>query len=147
MSYLYAIYTYIDFFCSFVPHKPWLLLPVYVKILCDNTQDRLLIFCACCVSHALFSVKIFWFNWMKSYPQILCFWQSCLLISEHCVYIRLLVVVLFGRWVVSNSLTPWTAVHQAPLSSTVSQSLLRFMSVELVMLSNHLILCFSLLLP
>ena len=37
--------------------------------------------------------------------------------------------------------TPWTAAHQAPLSSTISQSLLNFMSTELVMPSNHFILC------
>ena len=37
--------------------------------------------------------------------------------------------------------TPWTAAHQAPLSFTISQRLFRFMSIELVMLSNHLILC------
>ena len=37
--------------------------------------------------------------------------------------------------------TPWTAVRQAPLSSTISQNLLKFMSTESVMLSNHLILC------
>ena len=42
--------------------------------------------------------------------------------------------------------TPWTIAHQAPLSSTVSWSLLKFMSVELVMLSYHLILCSLLLL-
>ena len=36
--------------------------------------------------------------------------------------------------------TPWTAAHQAPLSITNSQSLLKLMSIELVMLSNHLIL-------
>ena len=42
--------------------------------------------------------------------------------------------------------TPWTIAHQAPLSSSISQSLLKFRSVELVMLSNHLILCHSLLL-
>ena len=34
--------------------------------------------------------------------------------------------------------TPWTAASQAPLSSTVSQSLLKFTFIELVMLSNHL---------
>ena len=33
--------------------------------------------------------------------------------------------------------TPWTATRQAPLSSTVSRSLLKFMCIELVMLSNH----------
>ena len=36
---------------------------------------------------------------------------------------------------------PWTVACQASVSSTVSLSLLRFMSIELVMLSNHLILC------
>ena len=43
--------------------------------------------------------------------------------------------------------TPWTAACQASLSITVSQSLLRFMSIEWMMLSNHLILCQPLLLP
>ena len=42
--------------------------------------------------------------------------------------------------------TPWTAAHQVPLSSTTSQSLLKFMSIELVMLFNHLVLCCLLLL-
>ena len=43
--------------------------------------------------------------------------------------------------------TPWTIACQASLSITNSQSLLKLMSIELVMLSNHLILCHSLLLP
>ena len=42
--------------------------------------------------------------------------------------------------------TPWTAVHQASLSITNSQSLLKLTSIELVMPSNHLILCHPLLL-
>ena len=42
--------------------------------------------------------------------------------------------------------TPWTAAHQAPLSSTISWSLLKFTSIESVVLHNHLILCFPLLL-
>ena len=42
--------------------------------------------------------------------------------------------------------TPWTAVHQASLSITNSQSLLRLMFIESVMPSNHLILCRPLLL-
>ena len=42
--------------------------------------------------------------------------------------------------------TPWTATHQAFLTFTSTLSLLRFMSIELVMPSNHLILCHSLLL-
>ena len=40
---------------------------------------------------------------------------------------------------------PWTAVRQAFLSFTISRSLLKFMSIELVMPSNHLILCHPLL--
>ena len=42
--------------------------------------------------------------------------------------------------------TPWTAARRASLSFTVSQSFLRFMSIESMMPSNHLILCCSLLL-
>ena len=42
--------------------------------------------------------------------------------------------------------TPWTAAHQASLSISNSQSLLKLMSIESVMPSNHLILCCPLLL-
>ena len=42
--------------------------------------------------------------------------------------------------------TPWTAARQASLSITNSWSLLKLMSIELVMPSNHLILCHPLLL-
>ena len=42
--------------------------------------------------------------------------------------------------------TPWTAAHQASLSNTNSQKLLKLMSIELVMPPNHLILCRRLLL-
>ena len=43
--------------------------------------------------------------------------------------------------------TTWTAAHQASLSITNHQSLLKLMSLESVMPSNHLILCCPLLLP
>ena len=43
--------------------------------------------------------------------------------------------------------TPWTAARQASLSITNSQSLLKLMSIESVMPSNHLILCHPPLLP
>ena len=43
--------------------------------------------------------------------------------------------------------TPWTAAYQASLSITNSKSLLKLMSIESVMPSNHLILCYPLLLP
>ena len=54
--------------------------------------------------------------------------------------------VQFSHSVVSDSATPWTAAHQASLSITNSRSLLKPMSIESVMLSNHLILCHPLLL-
>ena len=44
------------------------------------------------------------------------------------------------------SVTPWTAAYQASLSFTVSWSLLELLFIELVMPSNHLILCCPLLL-
>ena len=43
--------------------------------------------------------------------------------------------------------TPWTAARQASLSFSVSQNLLKLMSIESVMPSNHLVLCRPLLLP
>ena len=56
-------------------------------------------------------------------------------------------IVQFSRSVMSDSVTPWTEAHQASLSITNSQSLLKLMSIALVMPSNHLILCCPLLLP
>ena len=44
-------------------------------------------------------------------------------------------------------MTPWTAAHQASLSITNSQSLLKLRSIESVMPSNHLVPCHPLLLP
>ena len=41
----------------------------------------------------------------------------------------------------SDPADPWTVAHQAPLSFTISQSLLKFMSIELVMLHSPVTLC------
>ena len=54
------------------------------------------------------------------------------------------VVQLFSR--VQFFVTPWTATCQDSLSFTISQSLLKLMSIESVITSNHLILCRTLLL-
>ena len=54
--------------------------------------------------------------------------------------------MLFSCSVMSDSVTPWAAAHQASLSFSISQSLLKFMSIESVMPSNHLVLCHPLLL-
>ena len=56
-------------------------------------------------------------------------------------------LLLFSCQVVSDSLQPhWTAACQASVSLTISRSLPKFMSIELVIPSNHLILFFPLLL-
>ena len=75
------------------------------------------------------------YHWTHMYP------------SEN-VYLKIaLLLLLFSCDIVSNSLEIiWIATHQSPLSS-VSWSLLKLISCELVMLSIHLILCYPLLLP
>ena len=56
----------------------------------------------------------------------------------------IVVVQLLSRvWFLA---TPWTAACQASVSITISQSLLKLMSIESVMPSNHLLLCHPLLL-
>ena len=55
--------------------------------------------------------------------------------------------IQFSCSVVSDSATPWTAASQTFLSITNTWSLLKLISVESVMPSNHLILCHPLLLP
>ena len=60
----------------------------------------------------------------------------------HCI----LIAVIQSLSHVQLFATPRTAVHQASLSFTISRSLLKLMSIESVMLFNHLILCCPLLL-
>ena len=67
--------------------------------------------------------------------------------SLTCVF-TLLLLLLFSRSVVSNSLWPYgLQACQAYMSFTICRSLLKLMSIELVMLSNHLIHCHLVLLP
>ena len=65
-------------------------------------------------------------------------WQQYWLAMELSVVQLLSYVQVFA--------TPWTAEHQASLSFTISQSLLKLMSIESLMPFNHLILCHSLIL-
>ena len=68
-------------------------------------------------------------------------------------FTRILALVCSRKWtsvhsVMSDSATPWTAACQASLSFTISWSLLKLMSIESVMPSNHLVFCHPLpLLP
>ena len=67
------------------------------------------------------------------------------LLSLHkgCLWIQIVVFQPLSS--VQLFVTPWTAAHQASLSITNSQSLLKLMSIKLMMPSNHLILCHPLL--
>ena len=58
---------------------------------------------------------------------------------------KLFVVVVQSLSCVQLFVTPWTAAHQSSLSFTISQSLLKLMSIESVMPSYHLVLCHPLL--
>ena len=71
-------------------------------------------------------------------------WLKWVSMAWHSTGIR---SVQFSHSVMSDFATPWTAACQASLSITSSRSLIKLMSIEPVMPSNHLILCCSLLLP
>ena len=58
-----------------------------------------------------------------------------------CISTNSLPIFQFNHSVVYKSVTPWTAARQGSLSITNSWSLLKLMSIALVMLSNHLIFC------
>ena len=63
-----------------------------------------------------------------------------------CVFLLILHVVIQSLNCIQLFVTLWTVACQAPLSSTISWSLLKLMSIESMMLSNHLIPCHPLFL-
>ena len=67
--------------------------------------------------------------------------------NRNCLEVCEQLLLLVSHSVVSDSVTPWPAARQASLSITISQTLLKLMSIESVMPANHLILCRPLLLP
>ena len=78
-----------------------------------------------------------------SYVWGLCFYHNILNLFRH---VHTVVVIVQLLSCVQLFVTPWTAAHQASLSITISRSLLKLMSIDLVIPSNHLILCHPLLL-
>ena len=103
-----------------------------------------------------FNDWVIWFLYIKLYEQcVLYILEINLLLVTSFANIfswalgSLFIFFYFFCYVVIQSLshihlfvTPWAAAHQASLSFTISQSLLKLMSIELVMPSNYLILCF-----
>ena len=91
-----------------------------------------------------------WECGMSTHPHDqVCCRHCCLLTSSLCytVSYQTLSQSVQSLSHVQLFVTPRTATHQASLSITNSQSLLKLTSIESVMPSNHLILCYSLLLP
>jgi len=80
------------------------------------------------------------FSWYIVYPIVLEY------LNWNTIFIHWMVSVQFSHSVVSDSVIPWTAARQASLSITNSWSLLKLMSNESVMTSNHLFPCHLLLL-
>jgi len=59
---------------------------------------------------------------------------------------RRVLFLFFSHEVMPDSATPWTVAHQVSLSFTISPNLLKLMPIESMIPSNHLILCYPLLL-
>ena len=110
----------------------------------------------CAPTHALFCSKFL----LPLFTSLFCGYNThslpLLHMSKLWLYIHLLIdsptALLeapsgqFSHSVMSDSATLWTAAHQASLSITNSQSLLKLMSIKSVMPSNHVILCHPFLL-
>ena len=84
-------------------------------------------------------------SWEKSEPLQSTAAQSKCILNLPLVRNKLVVIVVQSLSHVQVFATPWTAACQASLPFTVSWSLLKLMSIESVMPSNHLILCCPLL--
>ena len=118
---------------------------------CEISQDSFL---------RLFSSSRIIINVINYFTKTICFLLVCYIWKHKIIWIEWLICVSiqnnqiqfssvqFSHSVVSNSLwPPWTTECQASLSITNSRSPPKPMSIELMMPSNHLILCRPLLLP
>ena len=97
----------------------------------------------------LLQMALFCSFFMAEWYSIVCMHHIYFILSSvngclGCFYVFLIHLLLFSH--VGLFATPWTAARQASLSFTISRSLLKLMSIKLVMPSSHLILCCPLLL-
>ena len=86
------------------------------------------------------------FLWLSNIPLCICTTTSLSIHLSMDIYRHASMFSVQSLSYVWLFLTPWTAACQASLSITNSQSLLKLMSIEAVMPSNHIILCHPLLL-
>ena len=93
-----------------------------------------------CLCYLLLKVFSVFFNFM------LFFFPAGEIVKNWCSMIRTkcpsIVVVVWSLSHAQLFVTPWTAAHHASLSFTISQSLIKLISTELVIPSNHLIPCY-----
>ena len=87
-----------------------------------------------------------WRGWKRKKAKIVKAWKGKRMLPRYRIWncageIKLHVAVVQSLSCFQLSVTPWTTARQATLSFTDSWSLLRLMSIESVMPSNHLILC------
>ena len=87
-----------------------------------------------------------WGNGSPSYPNYLNCDQAWYLLNCMSFYLYYSVVVVQSLSWVWLPVIPWSVAHQASLSFAISWSLLKLMSIELMMPSNYFILCHPLLL-
>ena len=117
----------------FFPHVPKVPLSIYI------TPHKIII--NCFKTNILFCILVSLVKKKTKHVFFLCALYLC---SKMISYTYISSVQLLSR--IQLFATPWTAAHQASLSITNSWSLLNLMSIELVIPSNHLILCCLLLL-
>ena len=106
--------------------------------------------CCCVEAFILWEQRPFIFNFLKYFCNLI-FKNRSIIALQCCVgFCRTAVWIGHCCCSVTKSQrlfeTPWTAAHQTSLSFTISRSLLKLLSLESVMPSNHLILCRALLL-
>ena len=90
--------------------------------------------------------EIFWPQSLRDHLSLLDLYSlSCpfsISLFRSCVEIYVVVAIVQLLSCVWSLVTPWTTAHQAPLSFTISRSLLKSLSIESLMWYNHLILCY-----
>ena len=127
----------------------WYLIMVlmYIFLMTNNVEHVFMYILALCIqslstqNFLTFLMGLFVFLFLSFKNSFL------ILLNRHNVLLCVVIVLHFlsGVWFF---VIQWTIAFQAPMSSTVTWSFLKFMSIKIVMLSNHLILCqWLLLLP